>query len=405
MSTLAVGASISLALQGSEIFTITSQPNTIFRATFTAVANLSPLSGGGRSYGPQAQALTLGPFGVPGTLVLENQQSTAGSTLTYTRSLGYVPAYVLSQTAVPVMIPQTSLVTTQGQMYLGTSISTSVDLTAPSGSVTITLGGAYFAGTSADVGKQITFYDVNDAKYRSALITAFGTTSTATALLASTASDITHTSTVLLGYALPTNYTPGVWVYLPAGAVVGGAAGFYWCTPFGTTDLNGALQVTTAYQATMTVPSIPTGYSNARGGNTYYSAPLTAQTLRSATVPGGSMGSNGAIRTTARWAFANTTNSKTTTHALGGAAFGQNTNASTLSFVEQQSVFNRGVQTNQLGGWNGYQASFNGSSAASFLNISVNTANDLAATVTGSLANAADYMVLEACSIEVMPNF
>jgi hypothetical protein len=310
---------------------------------------------------------------------------------------------VLNQFAVPVMLPQTSYISAVGVLCVGTSYAGTVSLSATSGSVTVTLSTAALAGTSADLGKQITFYD--GAAYRSAFITAALTTTTATATLASTASGTGPFNTAnFIGFGLPANYTTGVWVYLPAGAVVGGSAGFYFAVPFSPGSVNGMLQVTTAYQATLTTPSIPVGYSNAVGGNATYSAPTSTNlTMGSVVLPGGAMGLNGSLRASAKWSMVNNANNKPTYHFLAAQTFGANTNASTLTFGEQQTVTNRGSLSSQLNGWNGYQLSYSANPTALWTYGAINTAVNQTVSVTGSLANAADYIILEGYMLEVLP--
>lgn len=98
---------------------------------------------------------------------------------------------------------------------------------------------------------------------------------------------------VTLGTALPNAY-PGIWLYLPAGAVfAGSAAGLYWCkmssTTVGTvynTVLDPLTQV--PYRPSADVPFVATG----PGAFTGVTALVQVATV---TVPGGSMRKNGSI--------------------------------------------------------------------------------------------------------------
>lgn len=84
MATLSLGASVTLPIIGHEIYTVTSNHGSQFNAKFvpTAVQGNAGM-GNSRSFGPTAQNVSLGPYGVPGTLVIENINVVGGSDLTY----------------------------------------------------------------------------------------------------------------------------------------------------------------------------------------------------------------------------------------------------------------------------------------------------------------------------------
>jgi hypothetical protein len=106
---------------------------------------------------------------------------------------------------------------------------------------------------------------------------------------------------ITLGTALPRTYSTGIWFYLPAGTVVGGAAGLYWCVMSSTT----VGQVYTKFVDTSQafVPYIPTGtLVNSVGSNAAYTQTTVANiALASLTLPAGSIGPNGQIRM--NWEF------------------------------------------------------------------------------------------------------
>ena len=321
-------------------------------------------------------------------------------------SMPFIPAG--GQSAVPVMIAQSSQVQAGGLMVPGPiTAAVTVTLSATSGAgVVLTLNTALLAGTSSDNGKQITVYDAANSVWRSALITTFSTTLIATVTLLGTWSSTSiAATTVSLGNPLPTNYTGGIWAYLPSGAVSGSAAGFYWGTATSTATANGILQVTTAYQATMGTPSIPTGFSNAVGSGSNFTQTTSAVTLASVTVPGGSMGANGALRIKAVDVIPNTSGVKTGSSFFGGiliSSWGLTTG--NLIISEMRQITNRGVQNAQM---NGYGDGVSGLGSGTFTPSLVYTAVDSSVTQnltrTGQLAVATDFIVLEGYTVEVLP--
>jgi hypothetical protein len=316
--------------------------------------------------------------------------------------LSYYKTYILEQSAVPVMIAQSCFINGGGAIPSGLSTGQTTSLSATSGSVTMTFGGAILAGNSTDVGKQITFID--GTTFRSALITAFGTTTTCTATLASTASGVGPFATgTFIGNPLPTNYTGGIWVYLPAGAVSGGLAGFYWCAATQTATANGILQVTTTFTATMGVPYIPRGpVVNAVGSGSNFTGVTTQQTLASAVVPGGAMGANGALRSTAQVSVPNTANTKTFRQRLGsGDVAGWSVGGPSAFIRDQRTVTNRGAQNIQSIYYDGIYGF--GSLTGAATQITVDTSVSQNYTLGGNIVNSTDFCILENFTLEILP--
>jgi hypothetical protein len=415
MATLAAGSTIQVSLAAG-LALYASGSGTIQ----VALPNAGPLK-------PiQASGTSVGPFDIPTTVNL-----TASSAVTYQldndsnpyslsavtdstgKTVGIVDGsgnsiapIILAQSAVPVMIAQSGaiLLGAGAGLVPGVVSSTSVTLSATSGSVTVTLGAAVLAGNASDVGKQITFYDNASATWRSALITASSSTTVCTATLASTVSGVgphTGSNNFAFGTPLPTNYTGGIWVYLPAGAVVGGSAGFFWCTASFTATANGILQVTTAYQSSMGVPQIPTGFSNAVGSGTNFTGVTTQQTLASVVVPGGSMGNNGKIRYEEILSMPATSGNKTAFNIFGGQTlFGAGISSNTKArFLE--TVANRGVSTSQVAYNN--SASFGIALSGSPVSTTVNTAIDNPLVFAGVTGTSSDFFVLEGFTLELLP--
>lgn len=186
-----------------------------------------------------------------------------------------------------------------------------------------------------------------------------------------------------LGTAL--SYTPSGVVQICLAASGIGAAGLYYATFSSTT----ACQVYT--DAAGTQKPITTAGA--------YTALTAEQTLASMTVPGGSMGPNGAIRAVAGFDVLNNANNKACRVRFGGAII---SSAGSFSFTTQGGTLgvmarNRGVANQQSGTGTGF-----GTGTVSRL--SVDTAVDQALTMTGQLAVATDWIILEGYTIEILPS-
>lgn len=199
--------------------------------------------------------------------------------------------------------------------------------------------------------------------------------------------------TITLGTALPTIYSGGAWVRLPAGAVSGGLAGLYW-TVFSSTTV-GAVKTNFVDVATAFTPYIPSGtLVAATGSNAAYTQTTASDiTLANITVAGGMMGPNGALRFHSAWEANNNANAKTYKPFFGGVQMDSNSITTALHASPTMSVKNRGVLTSQLYSFN---TTFNAFK-------SIDTSTDKALTFTGNLAVATDYIVLEGFIVEVLP--
>ena len=335
-----------------------------------------------------------------------------GTQVSYVDTNGLVykasASYIIGQSSLPVMIAQSGYISSaSGAITPGPNTpAATVVLSATSGSVSVTLGSAILAGTSADNGKQITFYDSTSSIWRSLLITAFGTTLTCTATLSSTASGLgPFSTTTALGSPLPVNYTNGVWVYLPTGATALGSAGYYWCTPYETSSVNGMLQLTTAYQATMGIPTIPTGFSNALGsGANFTQVTSTNITLASVTIPGNSMGANGMLRASGLLTgdgAATTTRFITQNFGSLVVATGNYLITAALSGRIFQEIRNRGVTNGQITHHSTTTPAALGAALA-VTQGTVDTTVSQTYSVQGSLTTATDFIVLEALTVEAL---
>ena len=201
--------------------------------------------------------------------------------------------------------------------------------------------------------------------------------------------------TITLGTALPVIYA-NAWVRLPAGAVVGGAAGLYYAT-FSSTTV-GVITTTFADPASAFTPYIPASTVVATGSNSAYTQTTAADiTLANITVPGGLMGANGALRFQTYGTQNNTANTKTLAVKFGGVFLVGSAGVSNGSVNIDGRTKNRGVSS---------QISHEVRGAIAGLGpiySTLNTSVDQSFTVTALIATATDYMALDDFTLEVLP--
>ena len=211
----------------------------------------------------------------------------------------------------------------------------------------------------------------------------------------------------LTGITLPTNYTGGLWVYLMAGDVVGGAEGLYFAIQTSNTT-NATIQVKTNYQApgSAFTPFIPELSVNAVGSDVaLVDNSGVYRTLANITVPGGLMGANGAWRNTAFFTYPNNANNKTMRGIFGGSVIIQVTPSTTAVQAWTRSFRNNGVQNSNVSS-GAMVTSDSGASSSSFGRFAINTAVDQAFTLNANISaagKATDYIVLEGFTFEVLP--
>ena len=206
--------------------------------------------------------------------------------------------------------------------------------------------------------------------------------------------------TITLVAALRIAY-PHCWIYLPAGAVVGGLAGMYYVRMTSTT----VGQVFTNYfNATTTefVPFIPTGTPVLAVGSGSAYTQTTGSTLQifNKTINGGILGNNGMIRTSPIFSISNNANAKVMRTQFGnGNAW--SVNLTTIGgHAAITTLRNTGVSNAQVLGL----ANNGDVGTVTFNNTTVNTAIDQPLHITGQITVATtDYVFLEAATIEVFP--
>lgn len=89
MATLSANSSVSIQLIGTETYTVSAPDNVYWEARYTPV-NRVDAGGTGRTFGPQASRVDMGPYGLPGTLTITNHSLTTDMTYSDTSPLSTV---------------------------------------------------------------------------------------------------------------------------------------------------------------------------------------------------------------------------------------------------------------------------------------------------------------------------
>jgi hypothetical protein len=207
---------------------------------------------------------------------------------------------------------------------------------------------------------------------------------------------------ITLGTALPRVYSNGIWLYLPAGAVSGGAAGLYWCVMSSTTV--GQVYTTFADTSQKFTPYIPTGsLVNAVGSNAAYTQIINTNiTLINAIVPGNSMGASGGLRSMQQFSCANNANGKSVQLQFGSgsiiysAGISGSAGAQTLATIR-----NCGVTNSQVSNFNSLTGLGTSANMGYYSN---DTTVDQPILVLANISVATDYIIFEAGSLEVLPS-
>ena len=209
---------------------------------------------------------------------------------------------------------------------------------------------------------------------------------------------------ITLGAALLTIYA-NAWIYLPAGAVVGGLAGLYLCQ-FTSTTVG---QVMTNYMAAANAGPqfVPTVIGNplpAVGSNSGYAQTTGANVnLASILIPAGTMGVNGSLRIQSANSCSNSAGNKIASlYMPSGTLVWTQTMTTTTYYEELITMCNRGVLNSQIS-TKSANAGPGAVAWASSQLTTINTAVDNLLIFTGQLAAVTDALVLEMLSVEVLP--
>jgi len=213
---------------------------------------------------------------------------------------------------------------------------------------------------------------------------------------------IATNGTVTLGTALPTTYA-AAFVYFPASAVSGDATGGIYYVVFSSTTVGvvyaGKYGVANGVGSVAFTPVVPSGPLTAvTGSNSSFTGSTTETTLINVALSAGDVGNNGQIIVTANWACNNSAGAKVGAVYLGGSAVGSSssyttsTGGSSMNSIRNRGVLN--VQTSQLIG---------GASTGASVYTAIDTSIDKSITITGDLATATDYIILEGFTVELLP--
>lgn len=206
-------------------------------------------------------------------------------------------------------------------------------------------------------------------------------------VLLSAATNISATGAITGLTALQYQPTGVVQVYCFAQA--GLAAGLYYAT-FSSTS---ACQLYTDAAGTIT----PTGITPGA-----YSSGTAEVALVSVTVAGNSLGINGALQAEALVQNPNNANSKTLNAKYAGNVFGGQSFNTSVSGGFRALMRNRGAANKQVSAL-GSRADWTQPSSGAVLQFAADSAVDQICTITGQLANTADFIILEGYTIEVFP--
>lgn len=214
------------------------------------------------------------------------------------------------------------------------------------------------------------------------------------------AGTIATAGTVTLGTALQHVYRQA-WVYFPASAVVGGAAGLYYTifssTTVGVVYTNFVDAATTAF-----TPSIPTILGDVVvGSNSAYTQTVTSDlALVNITVPAGMLGSSGTLSLEALFSLFSSGNAKTIKASFGNMVALNTAPTASLSLSVSKSVRNHAadVQVSSAAAAIGHGA------AGVLIKGAVDTTADVSFIITGqthTTDSGTSHIVLEAFSVSV----
>jgi hypothetical protein len=205
-----------------------AQTKTLLAIASTDVSGLGTLATQSGTFSGNSSGTNTGDQTI--TLTGDCTGSGTGSfATTCTSSGGNKLPYTLSQTGLPMIVPPSGFMTAAGVVTLGQAPpnAQTVSFSGTSGSVTMTFSAATLAGTSAgDVGRVLTILDTT---YKYATITAFSSTTVATATLTGTLSGtgpFANNAIWLTGPGASSNVTGASPATISAGAISGTAGQF-----------------------------------------------------------------------------------------------------------------------------------------------------------------------------------
>jgi hypothetical protein len=196
---------------------------------------------------------------------------------------------------------------------------------------------------------------------------------------------IATAGTVTLGTALNTTYSGGIWLYFPATAFASGSAGFYWTVMSSTTA--------------GTVYTSDTSGTPVTGSNSAYTGSTSQQTAVTITVPGGALGTNGALRVYMGASCNNTAGAKTISSYFGGSLTSGVSGTTTTIFSNAGLIINRNSASSQVA--TSYTSTTNGIFR---LFTTLDTTSDKNIDLRLQIATATDVCVMENYLVEILPS-
>ena len=135
-------------------------------------------------------------------------------------------------------------------------------------------------------------------------------------------------------------------------------------------------------------------------------ADTTKTTLATIAIPAGAMGTDGALRVTAKWRFSGGAATKTVFTDFGGTTFQSYADTSAGVLTTQVTIANRNSASAQIGGLSGTDAMFGKSGVADYNTGTVNTANAQNLTLAaqwGTAGAGTNNIRLEGYTVELLP--
>lgn len=321
---------------------------------------------------------------------------TAGSTTRYFNRV--------TQAGVPVGLPPSGTVGSNGALTLGSKTAQTLTVSATTGTVTLTAGGAAFVGTTAgDVGRVIT---LDGGKQIT--ITVATSTTVCTGTISGTLSTTSFASnTWWLAWPFSNTYSE-IYLYLPADAIFSGSpAGFYFSQMASTTV--GTVKQDRYLAGANEIPIIPTSpvsFSGTTGAD--YITPINVANgipALNVTIPGGFLGKNGCVLSWTMISRSKGAGNDTHYENFNGqqAYIAGLSGASTTSILTHVKVQNRGSLTKQITTPNQVSTPIT-SGTQPYRIMTHDTSADIPYVVSFAVDTASNHIVCESMYVEVSPS-
>jgi hypothetical protein len=214
---------------------------------------------------------------------------------------------------------------------------------------------------------------------------------------------VAATGIITLTIALPVIY-PAAWIYLPAGAIAGGAAGLYYCQFTSTTVGKVYAHYVDASLNVRFVPYVQNSPTVAIGSGSAYTQTTSEVNLVSILIPGGTLGPNGMVIADVLGSTLNDANNKTFNIKFSSFYFFTLVLTTAPGLIIKKWFQNRGnsQQVSPPVGNFGCGAL----TAAIPILGAIDTTQDQYIKLTGQVAvPASDYLVYESFAVQLLPSF